>query len=532
MPQDRSRPRRRSDIWLRSELGGVKILSDASLRLDQYELNSTAGIVWSLCDGKHTISDIVDRLASRCDDPPAPPKEHVLADVLRCVENMAADGLLEWSSEPEVDVLLAVPPPPPAYSPLARQAPEYSAPPLGLAYIAAVLRLHGCTVAIVDLQQADLPPEAIIASCRRYHPRLVGITTTTPTYASAVAIARCVKAWRQDCATVLGGPHATCAPAECVLETAVDYVCVGEGERPMAALARAILDGHIQPGSVPGFCIRGPDGRPLFTGSDSSATALDDLPFPARDLLQLDAYHQKGAIVGSRGCPVGCHFCACSAIAGRTYRAHSLPYVVREMEHLLNAHGCRSFDFHDDTFNLLPRRVYEFCDILNARGLGVGWGCFCRVDTFSEDLAQQMARAGCSVVQFGVESGSNRVLRSLGKGISTEQVQAAVIAASRAGIEEIVCGFIVGHPADTEDSVRETIAFGLRLREQGATRLTLSLLTPYPGTPVYENRDRLGVRLLTTDWDQYTFSHVVAETAHLSGEALRQLYAEGVFQFL
>jgi len=445
---------------------------------------------------------------------------------------MRGDGLVDWKPEPDIDVLLAVPPPPATYAQAALLAPEFSAPPLGIAYIAAALQSNGHRVAIVDLHQQGAPPEAIIASCRRYSPKIVGITASTPTYPNALSMARFVKAWRPECPIVLGGPHATCAPAQCILDPTIDFVCIGEGERPMVDLVGALLDERTDPLSIPGFCIRTQNGQPHFTGQSPRDPSLDSLPFPARDLLDLNAYHQKGSIISSRGCPIGCHFCACAAIAGRVYRAHTLPYVIREMEHLHSVYGCTSFDFHDDTFNLYPARVHEFCRTLKAQGMAVKWGCFCRAAPFTQDMASDMAQAGCTVVQFGVESGSERVLQSIGKRISTAQVRAAVLAASQAGIQEVACGFIVGHPADTEESIRETIEFGLQLRQLGATRLTLSLLTPYPGTSVYENRDQLGVRLLTTDWEQYTFSRVVAENAHLTAEPLRQLYAEGVFRFL
>jgi radical SAM superfamily enzyme YgiQ (UPF0313 family) len=148
------------------------------------------------------------------------------------------------------------------------------------------------------------------------------------------------------------------------------------------------------------------------------------------------------------------------------------------------------------------------------------------------EMARAMANAGCRVIQFGVESGNDSVLQSLQKQTSTTQIEAAVRAVAAAGIEQIVCGFIIGHATDTEDSSRETIKFGLHLRDLGATRLTLSLLTPYPGTRVYERREQLGIRLLTDDWEQYTFSRVVMETSRLNRDKLRELYVEGLLSFL
>ena len=145
---------------------------------------------------------------------------------------------------------------------------------------------------------------------------------------------------------------------------------------------------------------------------------------------------------------------------------------------MIQAHDCRHFDFHDDTFNLLPDRVTDFCAAVRASRLDIQWGCFCRVHPFPLNMARAMVWAGCRVVQFGVESGDDTVLRSLNKGVSKNQVEAAVRTAAAAGFDQIVCGFIIGHATDTVETVHNTIRFGLHLRALGATRLTLSLLTP------------------------------------------------------
>ena len=202
------------------------------------------------------------------------------------------------------------------------------------------------------------------------------------------------------------------------------------------------------------------------------------------------------------------------------------------MDHMVRRYGYRHFDFHDDTFNLRQDRVFDFCRGLKTRNLNAHWGCFCRAAQMTPQLANYMVQAGCKVIQFGVESGNDRVLQSLHKHTTVTQIEAAVRAAAQAGVEQIVCGFIIGHPSDTTESIRDTIHFGLKLRDLGATRLTLSLLTPYPGTAIYDNRAALGVELLTNDWEQYTFSRVVMQTPNVTREQLRELYADGLHKFL
>jgi radical SAM superfamily enzyme YgiQ (UPF0313 family) len=439
--------------------------------------------------------------------------------------------LVSWTDDEELDVLLVVPPPPSVYAPDAVKTPEYSSPPLGLSYIAAVLRQHGFHVAILDLHQSAGKPEDVVGCCREGSPKVVGITAATPSYPNALRVARFVKAWNPDVITVLGGPHATGLPDECARSEAFDYVCIGEGEESMSDLVEALIHGGKDPRAVVGF-VHQWNGRAVHTGSRGYVSYLDDLPLPARELLDLGSYYQKGAIISSRGCPIGCSFCACAAIVGNTYRIHSITRVLEEIGHVTGRYGYRFFDFHDDTFNLQPERVFEFCREVVERRLSIEWGCFCRAAQMTPEMARAMANAGCRVIQFGVESGNDSVLQSLQKQTSTTQIEAAVRAVAAAGIEQIVCGFIIGHATDTEDSSRETIKFGLHLRDLGATRLTLSLLTPYPGTRVYERREQLGIRLLTDDWEQYTFSRVVMETSRLNRDKLRELYVEGLLSFL
>ncbi len=526
-----SYPKRLSDMWrVDPQDGSTAILSDASLALSRFRLDEVGSFIWRLCDGTRTVDEIAKEVAAACDGL-TPPRETVVSDTVRLLQSLRTNGLIAWDGDRRVDVLLVVPPCPSGYSKDAIKAPEYSAPPLGLCYIAAVLCEHGYAVTILDLHQQAGKPEDVVAECRRRHPAMVGITATTPSYPNAERVARFVKAWDESVVTFVGGPHATGMPQQCASSSAIDYVCVGEGEETVRELADAVLHNGGAIDGVPGLIFE-VDGQVVFTGQRDRLADLDVLPFPARDLLDLDSYCQKGSIVSSRGCPIGCDFCSCAAIAGNTYRAHSIPYVLKEIEHMMERYNCRFFDFHDDTFNLDSSRVFEFCAELRKRDLGVEWGCFCRAAQMTPEMARAMAEAGCKVIQYGVEAGNDRMLQAVNKKTSVKEVENAVRAAVAAGVEQIVCGFIIGHAKDTEESVRDTIDLGLRLSDLGATRLTLSLLTPYPGTAVYEEREQRGITLLTDDWEQYTFSHVVMETENLSRDRLRKLYFEGVTKFL
>ena len=526
-----TRPRRATELWDVNHRGLVRVLTDRRLELDQYLLNEIGSAIWRLCDGNTSVAEIARFIKAGCDKP-SPRITQIERDVFRFLDSARRQGIVTWPKDRGADILLIVPPAPGTYAREAVRTPEYSSPPLGLCYIAATLQGAGFRVAVLDLHQETGLPEDTVAACRELQPTVVGITASTPTYPNAVQVARFVKAWRGDCTTVLGGPHATGAPIECVQSGAFDFVCVGEGERPMLELTKALIREHGNPREVAGFVHSCGEGKMVKHAASPRLRNLDQLPYPARDLLRLDDYYQRGAIISSRGCPIGCDFCACTSIVGQTYRVHSIERVINEMQHMKDRYGCRHFDFHDDTFNLRPARVFDFCRELGNRKMDANWGCFCRAAQMTDEMAQAMAGAGCSVIQYGVESGNEAVLRSLNKQTTKNQIESAVSAAANAGIEQVVCGFIIGHAPDTAESIHDTINFGLRLRDLGATRLTLSLLTPYPGTRVYENRDRLGIKLLTKDWEQYTFSRVVIETNNLNRDQLRELYVEGLSRFL
>lgn len=523
-------PRRATDMWAETEDGQITLLSDSRLTLQQFKLDGVGAAIWMLCDGHTSVEDIVTGVRRRFSQDSGS-HERVRADVEAFLHSLEHERMVEWlPPQRALDVLLVFPPAPSVYSDDAVRTPEFSSPPLGLCFIAAALRAQGRRVAILDLHQAGARPEDVLAACRQYRPRIVGVSAATPSFPNAARIARFVKAYDGNLVTILGGAHASALPRACLAGGEFDYVCVGEGEHAMAEFTQAVLDGS-DAGAVPGIAsLR--NGSFRFGGPRPFIADLDQLPMPARDLIDVMAYHRRGAMISARGCPIGCTFCACPSVVGSGYRVHGLDRVMAEIHDLRHGRGIRTIDFHDDTFNLKARRVSEFCDRMLADFPDMVWGCFCRARQFSTEQARHMVRAGCRVVQFGVESGNEGILGKVNKKTNLQDIEQAVSAAAAAGVDKIVCGFIIGFPYDTEDTIRETIDFGVHLAKRGATRLALSVLTPYPGTEIYERRDELGITMISDDWEEYTFSRIVQHNAHLSQRRLQDLYVEGVLRFM
>jgi len=309
-------------------------------------------------------------------------------------------------------------------------------------------------------------------------------------------------------------------------ERHVDIVVRGEGEYTMLAIADGLLRGHGALGEVTGITYTA-NGDVIIAADRPFILNPDELPTPARDLFPLPMYDRAISVLMSRGgCPCDCVFCAVNNIwqGGRRFR--SAQNVVKEIVELIKTQDCDEINFADDTFTLSRKHVGELCEAFAEAGemARCEWRCTTRVDMVDRALLETMREAGCTSITFGVESGSQRILDSIDKRITCGQVLNAVGTALDLGMD-VLCSFMFPHPDDTEETVGEQKAFMNRLIDLGAT-VSLALTTPFPGTPYYENADALGIRILTTRWDEFDGKHLVIATRHLSEDQLRGLLSD------
>lgn len=366
-----------------------------------------------------------------------------------------------------------------------KKANDY--PPLGLAYLAAVLEREGHEIKIFDfsLDPHTSLEDDVQAVCT-FDPHLVGITAMTSVYHSALETATLLKAYLGR-PIVIGGPHATVYPERVLAESPViDYVVRGEGEETIQELVHALC-GNGDLSAVRGltYKIRGeilsnPD-RPLITD-------LDALPFPARHLFDLKRYGLRtpegqpmATILSSRGCPYHCSYCF-KGIVGRTYRQRSPENIIAEIKQVIAQYGIRNFYFIDDLFTIDQRRLEAITEQLIREQLDIRWQCLGRVDRVNAEILRKMYEAGCRRIHFGIESGNEEVLRRIGKGIKPEQVRQAVRWAQEAGIH-VKGYFMLGLPGDTEETMQQTVDFAVELNLDDAM---FSLTTPFPGTRLWD----------------------------------------------
>lgn len=398
-----------------------------------------------------------------------------------------------------------------------------SRPPLGLAYLAAVLRDRH-EVKIVDFN-VERPPWSKY-SYGGFD--IVGISVDTSRFVGALKIARLAK--KQGATVVMGGPHVSFLDGEALESRAVDYVVRNEGERSFLSLVEYLAK------TRPFEEVRGvsylEDGSVRRTPNAPFIDDLDAVPFPARDLLPLKLYKEKmngrlmTTVVTSRGCPYNCEFCSSSEFFGVRWRARSAGNIVDEVGVLYEKYGYRAISFVDDNFTLNPARAIKVSEMIIAKGWDVIWAAMTRVDTIVKhpEMIRAMARAGFRWTFIGFESGSQEALDAYGK---KAQVGDALLAMEilRENNVEVTGAFILGAPGETKAMMRQTIRFARRLNPR---RAQFSVLTPYPGSKLYTD---VQDRLLTRNWELYSGMHPTMRLDHISSAGMRGIQFEAYSTF-
>jgi len=411
-------------------------------------------------------------------------------------------------------------------------------PPLGLAYLAATLERSGYDVSIIDATALGLSHKQTASKLKSMKADVIGITSITPTISDAMRAVISAKEQVPDAATVMGGCHITALPLETMSACpSIDYGVIGEGETTFLELVKAIesgsgierVDGVVHRRRGAGKA----DGDRISVNRMRRLTPnLDSIPFPARHLLPFDRYtvlNERaiiGSIITSRGCPFNCIFCSSSLFYGRLYRARSPKNVVDEVEDLVQKYGLKYVEFIDDTMTVNKGRAESIAREIIKRRLDVSWGFGSRVDLVDEDMLRLFKRAGCDVFYMGIESGSDRIIKTLKKGITLDQVKSAIACAKKANMETVGT-FIIGSPWETWDDAVRTINFA---RSCGIDYAQFTAMTPYPGTEVYEIARREGL-IEEADWSKYTTVKPVMRTRYLSRDQVGRLVGDAYMSF-
>lgn len=357
-------------------------------------------------------------------------------------------------------------------------------PPLGLAYIAAVLEKAGHKVSILDSQALNLTTPEIKDYISKESPDAVGVTCMTPNVRGALEVMKLSKEVSKDIITVIGGPQISVFPNETLSFDFVDYGIFGEGENAMLELVNNIEEGKAV-SNITGLVYK-KNGK-VNINQASLVENLDELPFPARHLLPNEKYHcvisrnPFTTMITGRGCPFRCGFCF-KGPADRNIRLRSAKNVVDEMEHCIEKYKVKEIMFYDDTITFNREHIKNICNEIIERKIDIDWEAPTRIDCVDEEILKLMKKAGCIRLRYGVESGDQKILEIMRKRITIEKIEDIFKITKKIGIEAFAY-FIIGYATEDEKTIRNTINFAKKLDPDWAM---FTVATPLPFTNLYD----------------------------------------------
>jgi len=356
--------------------------------------------------------------------------------------------------------------------------------PLGIGYLVAMLKKEYETKAM-HYQRMEHAFKQLPQILSEFNPHVVGLTCTTFNRGMVHQTIKLIKSAYPNIKIVLGGVHPSYMYEQALNTYGADVVVIGEGERTMLELCRALENGTSLD-DVNGIAFkRGNDI--ILTPRREAIHNLDELPLP--DFSYAEHLMEKsgiGYLIASRGCPVNCIFCSTGSYWGQKVRKFSVNRVVDEMELLVSKYKVKKIFFHDDTFNLGVSRVKNICNEIISRKINVEWGAQCRVVPVSQEMIDIMVEAGCRCLGWGIESGSKEMLERINKKITLEQIRNAYeLCRKHHHIMSVGALTMVGNPGESEKTIEDTVNFlnTIPLTDRPST----AILCLLPGTPLYEN---------------------------------------------
>lgn len=385
----------------------------------------------------------------------------------------------------------------------------YKRPVLGLAYISACLESKRINCRIFDAYFHSWSEEELISRVEHFKPDIVGLTAMTHEIVQAAQVASLLK--KQLAApSIIGGCHVTALPEKTLEEfPTFDFAVYGEGEKTVLELLQYLEHGSPNLNTIKGLVFRNDKGylcvnepRPFLSSEE-----LNALPYPAFHQYYGDNPHALAAkdscyvMFTSRGCPYSCSFCM--RVLGRKIRRRSAQNVIQEIEHAIYQYGAHTFNFADDIFLSDNKNTRELLQLMIEKHLSerIKWSALTRANSVNPGLAALAKRAGCYRLEMGVESGEDKILKSIGKGIIVEQVKRAVAIIKEAGIS-LSTYFILGHPNETKETISKTIDLVVELNTD---TIAVGIMVPYPGTKIFDMAlgGEGGYRLLSRNWADY-----------------------------
>lgn len=429
-----------------------------------------------------------------------------------------------------MDVLLVIP---------VRAENYYIVPTLGLGYIATAIRSVGHTVELLDTPRLGLDLASFEKEIARFKPRIIGIQFLSSDYHSMAEMLPVIRRVHPSSVIVLGGPHPTSDPEQVLKDFPLaDYAFRGEAEKGIALLVPHLLDSKVVAlDSIPGLIFK--NEEKILVNAQDHEVDLDKFGFPAWDLLNPGAYGSApqaaffrrfpyAPISTARGCPYRCSYCSVPRVSGNRLRKHSVQHVVEEIRLLRTKYGVREIHIIDDAFTSDRARTIEFCNLLIREKLDVGFTFpnGVRLDTLDRELLLKMKEAGLEFFSVGIESGSDRILKDMRKGLTTALIEEKIKLIHELGLV-VNAFFIIGYPEDTRETIEETISFAKRLPLQ---RAQFSLFKAYPGTEISERLLARG-QIKEINYAAFSFHKVDVVPAGMTFQELKRYQRRAFSEF-
>lgn len=426
--------------------------------------------------------------------------------------------------------------------------------PIGLAYLAAVVRDAGYEVSVFDVDAVEKGTDidfsqeykrleiyrqglnndthevwrGISKELSDFKPDIVGITAMTPKFGTALKTAQVVRKTVPQCKVIIGGPHATLLPNQTLKSKDIDIIVRGEGEDTFLELIQ-VIENKGDLSTIKGVSFV--QGDKIFHNPERNFIEnLDKVPFPARDLLMYAKNYTSedmGVIMTSRGCPFNCSYCC--HMWQRKIRNRSLDNIIKEIKQVKKQFGTYQFEFKDDSFTLDKRRIGQLCQKMIEEKIDINWSCTTRVDLLDEEIVKKMKKSGCNVIKLGIETGSERVLKETKKGVTFRQMKETAQLLNRHKI--FWSGyFMAGLPTETEDDIKKTFNF---MKELNPYYAGLGVYNPFPKTDLFEQGVKMGLlypdvgldHFFTTNPKDYFFVDPSRRVANIEKEKFDELVA-------
>lgn len=346
---------------------------------------------------------------------------------------------------------------------------DISAPPLGILYLASYINYYSENIKaeILDIGAEKLNLSGLKHRLKTNKPDAIGISSMTPQLQGTIEIAKLIKETHSDLPIFLGGPHIS-ADKNFIIrhETLFDYAITGEAEKTFLKTLEKLFNGNF---------------IPKIQESDIILN-LDEIPIPDMSLINKNNYKKTSSMLFSRGCPFKCYYCSRPAISNKVRYRTTKNMISEIKKRCTSRENC--INFQDDTFTMIREKVMDFCNEILKEKIVIQWECNTRIDLVDDELLKTMKKAGCAQINFGIESGSERVRRDIiNKGTFTNKKITDIFALCKKHKIKIAGYFMIGHPTETKKEIRETRELILK---SGIDVLGLSIPLPFPGSLLYD----------------------------------------------